>query len=196
VFVYLHGFNSSPQSFKVRVLRERLTALGRGAELIAPELSHWPEQAIASVERALSTCDPGTTTLIGSSLGGYYATWLAERHGLRAVLVNPAVRPYELLGDLLGTQTNLYTGATYELTATHVEQLRALEVEEITHPERYLLLIAMADEVLDARVALHKYRAAQQIIDPAGNHGFSDFARHLDAILDFGAGTLGVPRGW
>jgi len=194
LFVYLHGFNSSPQSFKVRVLRERLSAMGRGAEVIAPELSHWPERAIETAERALAACEPSTTTLVGSSLGGYYATWLAERHGLRSVLVNPAVRPYELLGQFVGMQTNLYTGASYELTAAHLEQLRALEIGEITHPERYLLLVAMADEVLDSRVTLHKYRGTHQIIDPGGDHGFSDFARHIDAILAFGAGAVSVPR--
>jgi len=194
LFVYLHGFNSSPQSFKARLLHERLSALGRGGELIAPELSHWPERAIETAQRVLAACDQGTTTLIGSSLGGYYATWLAERHGLRAVLVNPAVRPYDLLGGFVGMQTNLYTGARYELTGTHLEQLRALEVGAITHPERYLLLIAMADEVLDARVALETYRGARQIVDPAGDHGFSDFARHIDAILAFGTGVEDVPR--
>ncbi len=194
MFVYLHGFNSSPQSFKVRLLREHLSAIGRGAELVAPELSHWPEHAIEAAERALEACEPSMTTLIGSSLGGYYATWLAERHGLRAVLVNPAVRPYELLVPLLGMQTNLYTGASYLLTDTHLEQLLALEVEPITHPERYLLLVAMADEVLDSRVALRKYQEAPRIIDLAGDHGFSDFARHIDAILAFGAGAVCVPQ--
>jgi len=187
VFVYLHGFNSSPQSFKARLLKSRLAALGREAEFVAPELSHWPEQAIATVARVLENCDPQATTLIGSSLGGYYATWLAERYRLRAVLVNPAIRAHELLAGYLGAQTNLYTGAQYELTPAHLEQLRALDVDEITHPSRYLLLVAMGDEVLDSRIALQKYRHAAQIVEPGGDHGFSDFARYVDPIIEFGS---------
>ena len=193
MLVYLHGFNSSPQSFKARLLRERLARAGREAELIAPALPHWPAQAIAIVERVLVESHPRTVTLIGSSLGGYYATWLAERYGLRAILVNPAIRPHALLTGFIGTQTNLYTGERYTLTAQHIEQLQDLDVEEITDPARYLLLVAMADEVLDSRVALQKYRGARQIVDPAGDHGFSDFARHIDAILEFAACEASAP---
>ena len=188
MFVYLHGLNSSPRSFKARLLDSRLAELGRGAEFISPELSHWPAQAIATLEAVIAQNDPRTITLVGSSLGGYYATWLAERHQLRAVLVNPALRAHELLSGLLGTQTNLHTGAQYELTAQHLEQLRALDAEEITEPERYLLLVAMGDEVLDARVALHTYRRAARIVVPGGDHGFSDFASYVDRIIDFGSG--------
>jgi len=139
------------------------------------------------VEALLAKCAPQNVTLVGSSLGGFYATWLAERHGLRAVLINPAIRPYELLTPYLGVQTNLYTAAQYELTPTHLEQLRALDVDEITRPERYLLLLAMADEVLDSRIALQKYRGTRQRIDPAGDHGFSNFASYIEPILAFGA---------
>jgi len=189
MFVYLHGFNSSPQSFKARLLQARLAELGRGAELVAPELSHWPAQAIATVEAVLANSDPRAITLVGSSLGGFYATWLAERHAVRAVLVNPAVRAHELLSGLIGVQTNLYTGAQYQLTPMHLEQLRALDVGEITDPQRYLLLVAMGDEVLDSRIALQKYRHAAQIVVPGGDHGFTDFARYVDRIVDFGSGA-------
>jgi len=184
LFVYLHGFNSSPQSFKVRVLRERLSAMGRGAEVIAPELSHWPERAIETAERALAACEPGTTTLIGSSLGGYYATWLAEKHGLKAVLLNPAVRPYELLAGHLGVQQNFHTGERYEFTMRHVAALRALEADSIT-PARYLLIATTGDEVLDYRQAVARYRGCRQIVIEGGDHGLADFADHLDAVLGF-----------
>ena len=186
MFIYLHGFNSSPASFKARLLKDRLQALGRGDEFVAPHLSHWPAQAIAAIERELAGHTPASVTLIGSSLGGHYATWIAERHGVRAVLVNPAVRAHALLGGSVGPQANLYTGERYELTATHIEELRALDIETITQPERYLLIVAMGDEVLDSRVALEKYRHSIQIVHPGGDHGFAEFARYLDAVIDFG----------
>ena len=122
--------------------------------------------------------------LIGSSLGGYYAAWLCEKYALCAVLVNPAVRPYELLRGYLGPQKNLYTGAQYELTALHVEELQALEVETIT-PERYLLLTRTGDEVLDYRLGVEKYLGARQWVIPGGDHGFGDFENYLDAVLAF-----------
>lgn len=187
MFIYLHGFNSAPASFKARLLEQRLRARGRATEFVAPALSHWPAEAIATMERLLVQHDPAQVTLIGSSLGGHYATWLAERHSsLRAVLVNPAVDPARLLAGSLGAQTNLYTGERYELTAKHIEQLRAFDVAEITRPERYLLLVAMGDEVLDSRIALKKYHAAAQIVHPGGDHGFADFAQYIDRVIDFG----------
>jgi len=189
VFVYLHGFNSSPASFKARLLQERLAALGRADEFLAPALSHWPREAIASVERSLDGRDWTRVTLVGSSLGGHYATWLAERHGARAVLVNPAIRPHALLAEHLGPQTNLYTGAQYELTQRHIDQLAALHVEAITRPERYLLVVAMGDEVLDSNVALAKYAASPRIVHPGGDHGFAEFTRYLDAVIAFGDAT-------
>jgi len=186
MFVYLHGFNSSPASFKARILRERLAALGRAAEFLAPALPIDPDAALAAVEPLLAGQDADRITLVGSSLGGHYATWLAERHGVRAVLVNPAIRPHALLAGHLGPQTNLHTGERYELTPRHLERLRALDVQAITRPERYLLVIAMGDEVLDSRIALAKFAQAPRIVDPGGDHGFGEFGRYADAVIAFG----------
>src|SRR5690606_7878636 len=141
MFVYLHGFNSSPASFKARALAQRLAERGMARAFFAPALSHRPREAIATVEAALGALDAADVTLIGSSLGGHYATWLAGRHGMRAVLVNPAIRPAELLAQVLGEQRNLYTGERYELTPAHLDELRALEVDAVTRPERYLLVV-------------------------------------------------------
>ena len=186
MFIYLHGFNSSPASFKARLVRERLAAAGRAAEFTAPHLPHEPMQAIAAIEREVAIHAPDDVTLIGSSLGGHYATWIAERHGVRAALVNPAIAPHRLLASVLGPQRNLYSGETYELTQAHLDQLRVLEIERITRPERYLLIVAMGDEVLDSRMALEKYRHAIQIVHAGGDHGFAEFERYVDAVLDFG----------
>lgn len=184
---YVHGFNSSPASAKARVLRERLESLGRGNEFLCPALPHLPSQAARVLEVAVAGVAPGDLTLLGSSLGGFYATWLAERTGCRAVLLNPAVRPWELFQSALGPQKNLYTGEEYLLTPRHIEELRALEAEPITRPERYLLLAASGDEVLDYRRAVEKYRGVVQVVVQDGDHGFSAFADYLDLILDFAA---------
>lgn len=122
---------------------------------------------------------------MGSSLGGYYAAWLAERHGVRAVLVNPAVEAPRLLEGMLGPQTNLYTGERYELTPLHLEELRALEVAAITRPERYLLLVTTGDEVLDYRRAVEKYAGCRSIVVPGSDHGFGDFGDYLEEVLAF-----------
>src|SRR5215211_5842820 len=143
MLLYIHGFNSSPLSFKATLLRKRMTELGRADEFTCPELPDRPGRAIALLERIVKDHAAERPVLIGSSLGGYYSTWIAERHALRAVLVNPAVRPYELLTSAIGRQTNLYSGVQYDFTDEHVAELRALEVETI-HPERYLLLVGTA----------------------------------------------------
>lgn len=123
-------------------------------------------------------------SLIGSSLGGFYATFLAEKRGLRAALLNPAVRPYERLREALGPQRNLYTGAEYEFTAQHLRELEALEVARVT-PGRYLLVVTTGDEVLDYRMAVAKYAGCEQIVIEGGDHGFSSFADYLIPVLGF-----------
>jgi predicted esterase YcpF (UPF0227 family) len=182
MLIYIHGFNSSPASSKAQLLKGGLEALGRGAEFAAPALPHSPAQAAALLD-ALAARNPDAT-LVGSSLGGYYATYLAEKHELKAVLLNPAVRPYELLAGHLGSQQNFHTGERYEFTARHVEELRALEVDGIT-PSRYLLIVATRDEVLDYRLAIERYRGCRQVVIEGGDHGLSDFADHLETILKY-----------
>jgi len=183
MLIYIHGFNSSPASAKAQLLERKLEALGRAAEFSAPALPHRPAEAAALLD-ALVARHPGAAA-VGSSLGGYYATWLAEKRGLRAVLVNPAVRPHELLRPALGVQRNFHTGAEYEFTQRHLNELAALEVPAITHPERYLLMVETGDEVLDYRRAVARYRGCRQVVIEGGDHGFSDFADYLDTVLEF-----------
>jgi predicted esterase YcpF (UPF0227 family) len=184
MIIYIHGFNSSARSFKAGLLRDRMTALGCRDGYACPELSHRPREAIVQLGTLVERAPRASVALVGSSLGGYYATHLAEKFGVRAVLVNPAVRPYESLRDYLGPQKNLYTRAEYEFTEQHIAELRALEVGAIT-AERYLLMVRTGDEILDYRQAVEKFRGARQIVVEGGDHGFSDFAEHADAVLEF-----------
>jgi len=182
MLIYIHGFNSSPASAKARLLKARLEALGRGAEFVAPAVPPSPAQAAALLD-GLALQHRGAA-LVGSSLGGYYATWLAEKHGLRATLLNPVVRPYELLAPLVGLQKRFHTGEEYVFTTGHVAELRALEGERIT-PSRYFLIVATGDEVLDYRRAVTKYAGCKQIVIEGGDHGLSDFTDNVDAVLEF-----------
>ena len=184
LLIYIHGFNSSALSFKAGLLRDHMTRLGFAQYYACPELSDRPAQAIAQLEALIAPHDPRSVTLVGSSLGGFYATSLVERFGARAVLVNPAVRPYELLAAYLGPQKNLYTGASYELTPQHIDELLALEVDAVT-PSRYLLITATGDELLDYRAGVERYAGCEQIIVPGSDHGMGDFAAFLDRVISF-----------
>ena len=184
MLLYIHGFNSSALSFKAGLVAKRMAALGRSGEFLCPELPDRPVRAIALLESCVKDRDPGDVALIGSSLGGFYATWLAERYGSRAVLVNPAVKPYALLRQALGRQENLYTHVEYEFTEEHLAELRALEVPQVT-PSRYLLITRTGDEVLDYRQAVEMYRGCEQLVIEGGDHGFGDFERYLDRALAF-----------
>ena len=184
VLLYLHGFNSSPQSYKARLLGEALAARGRADEYGCPDLPHDPDAAFVQLDAQVASMAGRPLVLVGSSLGGYYATWLAERHGCRVVLLNPAVRPYELLATYLGPQRNLYSGAEYVLTQAHIDALRRHEVETIT-PARYFLITCSGDEVLDYRAGVERYDGSRRIIVPGSDHGFSDFADYVDTVLDY-----------
>jgi predicted esterase YcpF (UPF0227 family) len=122
---------------------------------------------------------------VGSSLGGFYATCLAERFGARAAMINPAVRPYEALQSSLGIQTNLYTGEAFDVTQQHMDELRAMAVARITRPDRYFLLVETGDEVLDYRYAVAFYGGACQYVRGGGDHAFTAFEAQIPAILRF-----------
>jgi len=184
MIIYLHGFNSSPQSGKAQNLRRYLDERGRGGEFVCPQLPHRPELAVAVVEGEIAQRAKGKITLIGSSLGAFYATWLAEKHAIRAVLINPAIDPHVGLRAYLGPQQAYHGGENYELTEEHLHQWGKLFVIKV-HPERYLLLVETGDEVLDHRVAVKKYRGAKQLVVQGGNHTFASFPERIPLILDF-----------
>lgn len=187
MIIYLHGFRSAPASIKATALQSRMAGRGLAGLFWCEQLPVSPRAAIALAETAIARAlDAGRQpAVVGSSLGGYYATWLAERHRLRAVLVNPAVVAPLSLETYVGTQTNLYTGETFDFTRVHIDELRALEVARITWPERYWLLAETGDEVLDYRHAVQKYAGAHQTVLEGGDHGFSRWHDYLDAVIDF-----------
>ncbi|HZP86754.1 MAG TPA: YqiA/YcfP family alpha/beta fold hydrolase [Burkholderiales bacterium] len=185
MLVYIHGFNSSPASTKARQLAARLDAMGRSAQFACPALPDRPCAAIDVLEALVAGQRRAQITLVGSSLGGYYATWLAEKHGLRAVLVNPAITPHEGLRAYLGPQRNLYTGEAYELTEQHLRELATLFVPRPTRLDRYYLMVTTGDEVLDYREAVAKYAGAKQLVVQGSDHGFAEFEQYLDSVLRF-----------
>ena len=185
--VYLHGFNSAPQSVKGRLLASAVAALPNPPRFHLPQLHHRPERAMRDVcEWIERNVAQGTAlTLIGSSLGGFYATHLAERYGARAVVINPAIVPHEDLRPFAGRQRNLYTGDEYDVTPAHFEELAALAVERITNPERYFLLVRTGDELLDWRKAVDFYAGGYQYVAGGGDHGWTDFAAEVESVLRF-----------
>ena len=184
MIVYLHGFNSSPQSYKAQYLKRYLEARGNSNEFRCPQLPHLPDLAVKLIEAELEHLQGKEVTLIGSSLGGFYATWLAEKRDLRAVLINPAIDPHVGLRAFLGPQQLYHCGERYELTEEHLRQWEKLFVTRV-RPERYLLLIETGDEVLDYRVALEKYRGAKHIVVQGGDHTLASFPEHIPAIMEF-----------
>lgn len=181
--LYLHGFCSSPASWKARLLAEELSSRGLGHRLFCPFLSHVPDEAIGQAE-AIVEGHAGPLAVAGSSLGGFYATWLAEKYDLPAALVNPAVTAPVSLEKYLGTQTNLHTGESFEFTIEHLARLRALQVPAIT-PSRYLLMVETGDEVLDYREAVARYAGCRQIVLPGGDHSFTRFPEYLAQLIEF-----------
>ncbi len=185
MIIYIHGFNSSPGSHKSQQLRERLAALGRESEFACPALPHQPRAAMALLGQVVSGVAPGAVTLVGSSLGGFYATCLAEKLGLRVVLVNPAITPHAGLRSYLGPQKNLYTGDEYLLTEEHLAQLAELYVANPRRMDNYLLMHTTGDELLDWRAAVDHYRGCRRVIVQGSDHGFREFGDYLDIVLAF-----------
>lgn len=189
VLLYLHGFNSSPGSAKAQQMAAWVARHRPDIEVIIPAQPNTPAAAWAAIEQCIEDAMTrhgmalrlGT---VGSSLGGFMATRVSESYGCRAALINPAVRPHELLQDYLGLQTNPYTEERYELLPTHMDELKALALP-VTAPERLWILQQQEDEVLDYRKALDEYRFARLSLECGGNHAFVGFERYPAQIVRF-----------
>jgi predicted esterase YcpF (UPF0227 family) len=184
---YLHGFNSGPTSLKGRQLGHAIAALpaARRPEYFLPRLAHRPAAAVHAASHWAEAGDRKRLTFVGSSLGGFYATHLAEVHGAKAVLINPAIHPERDLAAYRGEQRNPATGEEYDLGAAHFAELAALKVERITDPERYLLLVEAGDELLDYRQAVAFYAGAWQSVQGGGDHAYRGFVEQIPLLLHF-----------
>jgi len=186
LLLYIHGFNSSSESHKANVMAEFCQKHRPDIKVVKPQLPSFPQQASEFLQAIVEQYqDDYKIGLVGSSLGGYLSTWLNYHYGFKAVVVNPAVKPYELLVDYLGEQTNPYTFETYYLENKHIDELKALEIVKLQNPQDFWLLQQTEDEVLDYRQAVHKYQGSKQTIEQGGDHSFVDFERYPQDILSF-----------
>lgn len=180
--LYIHGFLSSPQSAKAQQMLA-FAAERQDLQLMLPALPVDPGTALAILEQCIASA-PKLPVLIGSSLGGFYANILAARHGLRAVLINPAVHPHKLLSAYVGEQRNYHTGVASEVKPEHFRLLELLEVAP-QHPEKLWVLLETGDETLDYRQAEQFYSACKVDVSPGGSHSYEGFAEKLPAIVEF-----------
>jgi predicted esterase YcpF (UPF0227 family) len=185
MILYLHGFRSSPNSFKARVVAGKMAELGRAAELVCPQLPASPNDAMALSLSLVQGVPARELAIVGSSLGGYYATWLAERLGCRAVLLNPAIVPLKDLDQHVGVTTAWHSDEPFEFKREYIDELRALAVGQITQPERYFLIAATGDEVLDYRDMVAHYAGARQHVIEGSDHAIPEFADYVDDVLAF-----------
>lgn len=184
--LYLHGFRSSPQSTKARMMAAYMADQHPEVVWWCPQLPPSPKEAMQLVKKGIESWPLGSMAVVGSSLGGFYATHVAEQTGCKAVLLNPAVHPARDLAQYIGEQTHWHDPQErFFFKEEFVQQLRDLESGPINHPERYLAVIAKGDEVLDWREMSARYADCQLRLLDGGDHAISDFADQLPAVLAF-----------
>lgn len=186
LLLYIHGFNSSPLSHKANVMKAYCEQQRADIKVVVPQLPCYPGQAANLLLEIVGQYQGDYKIgLVGSSLGGYLSMWLNHQFGFRAVVVNPAVKPYELLVDYLGEQVNPYTNEKYILEDQHIGELIALDTPIIRDAADFWLLQQEEDEVLDYRQAVSKFAGAKQTVESGGDHSFVDFERYPEKIINF-----------
>jgi predicted esterase YcpF (UPF0227 family) len=182
--LYIHGFNSSPQSTKAELTRQYFASNYPDIKFHCPQIAASPNAAIKQLESIIALASNSTWLVMGSSLGGYFASYLAEKYQLKAVLINPAVKPFDLMQAYLGEQVNPYTQERYQIKDQHIVDLKALEQEKISK-NNYLVMVQTGDEVLDYQQAVEKYRHCQLVIEQGGDHSFIDYENILPNVALF-----------
>lgn len=185
--LYLHGFRSSPQSAKARVMAAQMAARHPGVHWWCPQLPPSPRAAVELIAQGTADWPVDGMAVVGSSLGGFYATWLAARTGCRAALINPAVHPARDLEKYIGEQTAWHDPeAHFFFRPEYIDELRALQTGALPHPERLMAVIAKGDELLDWREMTTRYPGSLLRVVEGGDHALSDFeTAHLDAVMAF-----------
>ncbi len=189
MILYLHGFHSSPQSFKARLLAERMQQLGRADDYLCPQLPASPAAATGLAQDCIKQCRPVDLILIGSSLNDYCDTWLVEQIGCREGLLNPIVRPSRDLKKYVGVSTQYHSEQSLEFKREYIAELQILQIDRIRQPERYFLIAVTGDEVLDWREMVDHYPQDRQVMIGGSDHGTGEFTDYADAVLAF-CGTL------
>jgi predicted esterase YcpF (UPF0227 family) len=184
--LYLHGFRSSPQSIKARKVAARVQVQHPGVTWWCPQLPPSPREAMDLVTQRIAGWPRDAMAVVGSSLGGFYATWVAEQAGCPAVLLNPAVDPARDLAKYIGEHTSWHDPAErFFFKPEFIEELRALDAGPLRQPQRYFVLVAKGDEVLDWREMTGRYAGARIKLLEGGDHALSDFDEHLDEVMAF-----------
>ena len=184
--LYLHGFRSSPQSTKAQQMARLVATALPHLTWWCPQLPPSPQAAATLIAQGTANWPTHSMAVIGSSLGGFYATWLAAQRGCPAVLINPAVDPARDLVRYIGEQTAWHDpNERFYFAPEFVDELRALYVDALPHPERVLAFIAKGDEVLDWREMTARYPGSHQVVLEGGDHALSDFETHLPVIRRF-----------
>lgn len=183
--LYIHGFLSSPFSMKAQQVKHWLSGAHPDIAFHCPHLTPYPAQTQAGLVALVEQLLPEPVYLMGSSLGGFWATWLAERYNLRALLINPAVRPQSFMPAYLEVDlTGYHTDDSYRLSAGHIDEIIAADVP-VTRHANYWLLVQTGDETLDYRDAIAKYQGCRQTVEEGGDHSFLGFERYLEPALVF-----------
>jgi predicted esterase YcpF (UPF0227 family) len=185
VLLSLHGFHSSPESLKARQLAEYIKEHHPEITFLCPQLPCTPDKMWQLIESIFEKYSGDTIGVVGSSLGGYLATKVVEVYKNRAVLVNPAVTPYRLMQTYAGQQVHPYLGEKYQIDNYYMDQLKALDVQDISNPENCWVLIQEEDEVLDYQQALTKYQGCKITCEAGGDHSFIGFDRFIPDIIHF-----------
>jgi len=184
--IYIHGFLSSPASHKALQVKHWLAEHRPDVSYHCPALSAYPQSVRETLEALVVSLQGEDIYLMGSSLGGFWSTWLAEQYNVPAILINPAVKPSMLLPEYLGIELkNYHTDETYRLSQDDMTALRAVDIAEPQRPDNYWLLAQTGDETLDYREAVEKYRLSKQTIEEGGDHSFQDFENWIPETLRF-----------
>lgn len=183
--IYIHGFLSSPLSAKAEITRQWLLKKHSDVEYYCPQLPPYPNEAKRILDDLVESLMSQPVYLMGSSLGGFWATWLVEKYNLPAVLINPAVAPQTFMPKYLDLELESYhTDDTYRLHSHHIDEIIAADVS-VTRYNNYWLLVQKGDETLGYRAAVKKYAQCKQTIEEGGDHSFVGFEKHLDKILEW-----------